>query len=266
MKKILLLVFCLIIFSPVSDGANDINVSYNDGIYHIVLKGEKIKKRISFLSSDGLITNKEAHQKTKARLTVNAGYFDPENGKSMSYIVTDRNTAEDPMINGSLYENPVLRRNMNKILNRTEFRIVECTDDGKYKYEIVPHNSSSDFGCMTITSAQGGPLIYPVLRLEEEFFVVKKDGEVIRESCSVLHKTSRTIIGLKDEEVHILIITDKHPMDLYEVHDYVKKLGWDRAMAFDGGSSTSMNYLKEYSVTSVGDGAGRSLKSFMIVK
>ena len=55
-------------------------------------------------------------------------------------------------------------------------------------------------------------------------------------------------------------------MDLYEVQDYVKKLGFDRAMAFDGGSSTSMNYLNKYNVTSVGDGGGRSLKSFMVVK
>ena len=103
--------------------------------------------------------------------------------------------------------------------------------------------------------------------MEEEFFIVKDaDGNIIRESCSVLHKTSRTIIGLKNEEAQILIITDEHPMDLYEVRDYVQKLGWDRAMAFDGGSSTSMNYLKQYNITSVGDGAGRSLKSFMIVK
>ena len=93
------------------------------------------------------------------------------------------------------------------------------------------------------------------------------EGNIIRESCSVLHKTSRTIIGIKNEAAQILIITDEHPMDLYEVQEYVKKLGWDRAMAFDGGSSTSMNYLKQYNITStIGDGAGRSLKSFMIVK
>jgi hypothetical protein len=56
-------------------------------------------------------------------------------------------------------------------------------------------------------------------------------------------------------------------MDLYVVHDYVKSLGWDRAMAFDGGSSTSMNYLKQYNVISTkGDGAGRSLKSFLVVQ
>lgn len=244
--------------------AYPIDINYNDGIYHIVLKGEKIKKHIKFISSDSLITNKEAHQRAKSEFTINTGYFDPNNGKSISYIVSDRNTVEDPLLNDSLLSNPVLRRNLSKIIDRTEFRVIECSD-GKYHYEIVPHKSSVDFGCNIITSAQGGPLIYPQLRLEEEFFVVKKDGVVIRESCSVLHKTSRTIIGLKDGVAHILIITDKHPMDLYEVRDYVKSLGWDRAMAFDGGSSTSMNYLNKYNVTSIGDGAGRSLKSFMVI-
>lgn len=263
MKKLLLVL--VLVFTQACANAG-INIEYNDGIYHIALTGEKIKKKISFVSSEGLITNKEAHQRTGAKLTVNAGYFDPNNEKSISYIVTDRNTAEDPLANQSLFSSAILRRNIDKILNRTEFRVVECSN-GKRHYEIVPHKSSVDFGCNIITSAQGGPLVYPQLRLEEEFFIVKDaDGNIIRESCSVLHKTSRTIIGLKNEEAQILIITDEHPMDLYEVRDYVKKLGWDRAMAFDGGSSTSMNYLKRYNITSVGDGAGRSLKSFMVIK
>lgn len=266
MKKLIFTLLISLLTANTVLSAQPIEIDYSNGVYHIVLKGEKIKKNIKFISSDSLITNKEAHQRTGAKLTINAGYFDPNNEKSMSYIVSDRNTAEDPLVNQSLFNNPLLMRNMDKILDRTEFRVVECYN-GKIHYEIVPHKSSVDFGCNIITSAQGGPLIYPQLRLEEEFFILKKDGKVIRESCSVLHKTSRTIIGLKNEEAHILIITDEHPMDLYEVQEYVKNLGWDRAMAFDGGSSTSMNYLNKYNVISTkGDGAGRSLKSFMIVK
>lgn len=266
MKKLLILFFALFISTNiVKAGASPIEVTYNDGIYQIALKGNKIKKHVKFISSESLITNKEAHQRAKAKLTVNAGYFDPENQKSISYIVSDRNTTDDPLVNENLLRNPFLMKNLDKIINRTEFRVVEC-DNRKFHYEIVPHKSSVDFGCNIITSAQGGPLVYPQLRLEEEAFIVKKDGEIIRESCSVLHKTSRTIIGLKGDDAYILIITDKHPMDMYEVHDYVKSLGWDRAMAFDGGSSTSMNYLDKYNITSVGDGAGRSLKSFLIVK
>jgi len=54
---------------------------------------------------------------------------------------------------------------------------------------------------------------------------------------------------------------------LFEVRDYVKSLRLDRAMTFDGGSSTSMNYLDKYSVVSTEDNdTGRSLKSFMLVK
>ena len=266
MKKFLLLIFIVVITPIYSMASSDISIKYTDGIYHISLHGEKIKKKLKFISNDSLITNKEAHMRAKSRLTINAGYFDPNNQKTISYIVADRNTVEDPIFNENLLSNPFLRRNLDKILNRTEFRVVEC-HNGKLHYEIVPHKSDVDFGCNILTSAQGGPLVYPQLRLEEEFFIVKKDGEIVRESCSVLHKTARTVIGLKGGEAQILIITDEHPMDLYEVHDYVKQLGWERAMTFDGGSSTSMNYLNKYNVFSIkGDGAGRSLKSFMIVR
>ena len=55
-------------------------------------------------------------------------------------------------------------------------------------------------------------------------------------------------------------------MDLYDVQKLCKELNLDRAMAFDGGSSTSMNYKKDIEVISIkGDGAGRMLKSFMVV-
>ena len=61
MKKILLL---LVLFFTSCSAYAGIDINYDDGIYHIALTGEKIKKRISFISSEGLITNKEAHQRT----------------------------------------------------------------------------------------------------------------------------------------------------------------------------------------------------------
>lgn len=264
--KAFLIVICLFIFYLPVQASNDIQIQKENGIYHIVLKGQKVKKKIKFVSSEELITNREAHIKGKARLTVNAGFFDPKNGKTISYIVTDRITSADPMFNNSLLSNPFFRKNMNKVLNRTEFRIMQCGN--KYEYDIVSHKSNVPFGCSIITSAQGGPLILPELHLEEEGFVVKNDeGDIIRESASVLHKTSRTIIGLKGmDECHILIITDDNPMDMYEVQALCKKIGLDRAMGFDGGSSTSMNYKNKIEVISQkGDGAGRILKSFMLV-
>ena len=263
MKKFFITLILILSINPVF--ANPIDINFSNGIYHIVLKGEKIKKKIKFVASENLITNREAHKSSRSILTINTGFFDPETGKTLSYVVTDRNTAIDPMFTDSLLYNPVLSRNREKILNRTEFRIVECNN--KYKYEIAPHKSDIDFGCSIITSAQGGPMILPQLRLEEEFFIVKdEEGNIIRESASVLHKTSRTIIGIKDNEAHILIITDENPMDIYEVQKLCKELGFDRAMAFDGGSSTSLNYKNSIEVIStIGDGGGRMLKSFMII-
>ena len=127
--------------------------------------------------------------------------------------------------------------------------------------------------CSVKTSAQGGPQLLPNLRLEEEFFVVKdKDGNIVRESASVLHKTARTLIGIKNldggaQEVHILIVTNQHPMDIYEARDLCASYGLDSAMAFDGGSSTSLNYkdINVVSTQEIGD-TGRALKSFMVVK
>ena len=270
MKKVFSIIFLLIFIalaSKVWAFGDSIDITCEDGIYHIVLDGKKFQNKIKFISSEKLITNREAHLKSGSALTINAGFFDPSNQKTISYIVTDRNTVADPLFNENLLSNSVLRRNIDKIINRTEFRVVEC--DSNIHYEIVPHKTPVDFACSIVTSAQGGPMITPELRLEEEFFVVKQDGKVVRESASVLSRCARTIIGLKNtekgDEIHILIITNKNPKTIYEVRDLCEKLGLDRAMAFDGGSSTSMNYKKSLEVVSTHDAGGRMLKSFLVV-
>ena len=232
---------------------------------------EKTYSVLVVSASQNLITNKDAHVSSGSLLTINTGFFDPNNQKTISYIINDSQTVEDPIFNENMMRNPVLRRNMQKILNRTEFRVLDC--DSKLKYEITQHNSNVDFLCSVVTSAQGGPQLLPDLRLEEEFFIVKDaDGNVVRESASVLHKTARTLVGIKNlgknaQEMHIFIVTNEHPMDIYEARDLCKKYELDTAMAFDGGSSTSLNY-KKINVTSTqnsGD-TGRALKSFMIIK
>lgn len=265
--KKLFVIFIISLFCGVPAFAiGGIDVEHDNGIYHITLKGEKIKKHIKFVVSEDLITNREAHIKGRSELTVNAGFFDPKNGKTISYIVTDRMISGDPMFNTSLTSSPFFRKNMNTILNRSEFRVMQCGNN--FEYAIVSHKSEVPFGCALVTSAQGGPLILPELRLEEEGFIVKNsEGKVIRESASVLHKTSRTIIGIKGtDECHILIITDDNPMDMYEVQKLCSELKLDRAMAFDGGSSTSLNYKNIEVVSTKGDGAGRMVKSFMIIQ
>ena len=269
MKKALL-IFTLFM-TTIGAQAGPIDVDYDNGIYHIVLTGDKIKKQIEFVSSPNLITNKEAHNNSQSLLTINTGFFDPQNQKTISYIVTDYQTAEDPIFNENLTLNPVYRKHLKSILNRTEFRVLDC--DSKLKYEIAPHDAKVDFLCSVKTSAQGGPQLLPNLRLEEEFFILKdKEGNIVRESASVLHKAPRTLIGIKSlekgaQEVHIFIVTNENPMTIYEAKDLCASSGLDSAMAFDGGSSTSLNYKKTHVVSTQDNGdTGRALKSFMIIK
>ncbi|MCQ2739729.1 MAG: phosphodiester glycosidase family protein [bacterium] len=269
MKKttFLLLTLCLLVLACY---ASPIKVDYDNGVYHIILSGNKIKKNIQFVSSPNLITNREAHMRGNSLLTINTGFFDPKNQKTISYIANDYQNIEEPIFNENLLQNPVLRKNLKTILNRTEFRILDC--DGKLRYEIASHDTKVDFLCSVKTSAQGGPRLLPDLRLEEEFFIVKdKDGNVIRESASMLHKVPRTLIGFKstpndEQELHIFIVTNKNPMTIYEARDLCAKYELDSAMAFDGGSSTSLDYKDIHVVSTEANDTGRSLKSFMIIK
>lgn len=263
--SILLIGFIFPIFYPQS--AEAINVQESDGIYHITLEqNRKLAKRLKCIVVDDLMTNREVHQRANAVLTINGGFFDPQNKKSVSYVTYDHQLAADPIFNENLLADPILRKHLDKILNRSEFRVLECFNG--YRFEIAQHKSPIDFECQVMNSIQGGPLILPQLQLEEEFFILKdENGNVIRESASVLHKLPRTIIGLKDKEVHILIFTDDHPVTMEEAANYCAKLGLDRAMGLDGGGSTSMNYLNKIEVISRPEnGQGRMVKSFIILK
>lgn len=248
--------------------AHAVDIRENDGIYHVKLKlNRKTAKKLKFISVDDLMTNKEVHERADAVLTINGGFFDPKNKKTVSYVYTDNEISADPLFNENLFRDSLLRKNMDKILNRTEIRQLECFDG--YRWEITSHKSPIDFECQLMSSLQAGPLIYPQLQLEEEFFILKdEEGKIIRESASVLHRVPRTILGLEGQKyLHFLIFTDNHPVTLDEAGHYCADLGIDRAMALDGGGSTSLNYLKKINVVSTPEkNQGRALKSFVILK
>ena len=269
LRKIISSVFFLMLAFPSLSMAfgTGISVHREDGIYTIKLpKTRKTAKHLSFAVTDDLMTVREFHKKTRSLLTVNGGFFDPKNKKTVSYVVSDGHTSADPIFNENLFADPLLKRNMDKILNRSEFRVLECFEG--YEFEIVQHKSPVDFQCHLLNSIQGGPLVYPKLQLEEEFFIMRdENGAIIRESASVLHRVARTIVALKDKEIYIILFGDEHPVTLQEVSEYCEEKGFDRAMALDGGGSTSMNYLDKMEVVSKPEnGQGRMVKSFLIYR
>lgn len=265
MKKFIL-IFMLMLFSQLMCiSAEKYTIEFNSGVYHITIPYSPHSNHIKFLLSENLVTNQTFHKHSGAEFTINTGFFDPKNEKTISFIFTDGILAESPLFNENLVNNPYLMMNWDKIANRPEFRVLKVDD--KYVYDIANHETSYEGDL--VTSAQGGPMLLPTMDLEKEFFVVKEDNKVVRESASVLHKCARTLIGLKGQDVHIFIVTDKNPMTIDEARDLCVISGLDKAMAFDGGSSTSFDYKNKIHIVSTGikgDDTGRKLKSFMIFR
>lgn len=265
MKKIYLIIsiFFAVFLTSAFQCEKDITVTEpSPGVYVLKLNTSKLKGCIKPYIVENLKTNKEVYDLTKAKMVINAGFFDIKNQQTVSYVTIDNKVVLDPTKNANLMDNKVLKPYLNKILNRSEFRILSC--GGDTKYDIAPHDAPVQSGCYIKHSIQGGPMLVPDLRLEEEFFILKKNGKIVSQSASSLMKYARTAIGIKENDIYIIIATTKAPMCLEDVSCLAKKLGLEKAMAFDGGGSTSIDY-GDIHIVSDKDATARKLKSFLIV-
>lgn len=239
-------------------------VSDPQGVYIVEIDTSKSKNKLVPFVVDELETNQSVYERTQARLSVNAGFFDAKNQETVSYVVIDGETVQDPTLNERLMNNKVLEPYLDKILNRSEFRIIE-DEEGNLEYDIAQHNDPIKEGFKIKHSIQGGPLLFPDLKLEEEFFILKKDGVIVSESASALHKHPRTAIGIRENNVYLFIVTRENPMTLEELSDLTKKWGMEKALGFDGGGSTSFD-AKEIHIKCEKDDTQRKVKSFLILK
>lgn len=245
----------------------DIEVSDNDGLYIIKINTNKVGNLFQPYYVTNLTTNREVFDKTNARLVINAGFFDPKNHQTVSYLTLNGKTILDPHNNKNLMENKYLEQYMDKILNRSELRVLKSKTDGSLLFDIAPHNDPVQRGYELLHSIQGGPALAPVLRLEEEFFVLAdKEGKIISRSASCLSKYARTLVGIKNNNVYFVIATNSKPISLIEASDIMKAAGFSKAMAYDGGGSVSLDYRDEdIHIISDKNETARKLKSFWIV-
>ena len=258
-------------FALAATCAKKIEITTNNGLYIIKIPKEKNYKVYPYVTK--LLTfNKDVFAQTDAELVINAGYFDPNNHKTSSYVVIDGQTILDPTTNKDLMTNKEVAPHLKTILNRTEFRVLDC--GGETKYDIAAHNTRPHFRCKIVHSIQAGPMIYPDLKLSRENFVAKdKDGKLTRDSITALKKCARTVIGLKDGDIYIIIANIYHKRTLPEMYKVCKDLNLDKAMNFDGGGSTSLNYkgtdnpqYKNFEIISDKKASARKLKSFLVIK
>ena len=269
-RKIIYITFLILsfVFSNAAFAKKDTSmyriVQDPDGVYVVEILTSKSKNMLVPYVSDTLETNHEVYKNTGAKLVVNAGFFDPKNQKTVSYVVIDGKVVASPTDNENLMQNAAIKPYMNKILNRSEFRILEDSY-GNLKYDLAQHNEALPEGYTLKHSLQAGPMLFPELNLEDEFFILVKDGKIVSESASALHKYARTAIGIRENNVYLFIVTTKAPMNLEMLADLTRKWGMEKAMEFDGGGSTSFD-SQELHVISERNNEARKLKSFLILK
>ncbi len=287
----ILLCLGLAVYSQIYNTKNQKDIefqSFGKGIFVVSIDSYYFLKNSDVIVPDALETVLEVSQKNNAKVAINTGFFDPNNGKTTSYILKNNKIIADPQDNERLIGSEELKPHMDKIFNRSEFRLYSCPIDeimpnGELRAErpciqITNHNTPliPASSCQLVYSIQAGPELVPELKLEEEFFVLKKDGKIIRESAGVLHKYARSAIGFTKDRILLVAASNENPMTLEELADFMKKIGVQRAMAFDGGSSTSL-YLNKlligmesdkptFNLTSAKDNAARRVKSVLIVR
>ncbi|MBQ3641659.1 hypothetical protein II906_07035, partial [bacterium] len=96
-----------------------------EGVYIIEVNTNQSKYKLMPYYTDELSTNHSVYKETGARFVVNTGFFDPKNMKTVSYVTIDSDVVLNPEDNENLMNNKALKPYLNKILNRSEFRILK---------------------------------------------------------------------------------------------------------------------------------------------
>lgn len=269
MKHIIALLCVLLLYVlPVS--AQDSYASFyspEKGVYVVEVDTAKCQDCVVPYVSDYVDTVESAAMKSGVSAAINAGFFDPRTNKTVSYVVINGQTVADPSQNADLMGNVSIAPFLDKILNRSEFRVLDCAEGPRY--QIALHSTPAFEKCAIRHSIQAGPQILPTLNLEEEAFVVKQDDKVVRDSVGAYSRQARSVIAIKGQNVYIIAFSKQKKISLENLPEYLQPFGFESAMAFDGGSSTSLFVRKPFEnfvINSAKEDKGRFVKSFLFVR
>lgn len=234
------------------------------GVYIFKLNTKKIGDKIKPFVADKLTTASDIYKNNdNFALVLNGGFFDILTGDAVSYVTIDGKVAETPFSNMKLIQNAGKTNRLEGILNRAEFRILE-SDKGNLSFDIDNHFATVPEGKTIKHSIQGGPMLYPVMNLEKESFLVMENNKVKLQAADVLKRRERTVLALKNEILYFIIFTNQNKVSMPEIRDFCKKMKFDKAMALDGGASTSVNFKDTEIFSSFG--SQRRVKSFLVVE
>ena len=239
-------------------------------IAHILLIPANSRFLVTPALSQKVATVEEFAQKHRAVAILNAGFFDPVNQKSTSYIVLQGKLVANPKENERLVNNPNLKPYLSQIFNRTEFRRYLCGQT--ISYSIALHSESPPAGCQLVDAIGAGPRLLPELTLVKEGFV---DIANKRDALGSNQPNARTAVGITRDGSVVLVMVAQKPsapangVSLPALADLMKTLGADKAMNLDGGSSSSLYYNGKTFYGKVdleGNSIKRPVKSVLLVQ
>jgi Phosphodiester glycosidase len=209
----------------------------------------------------------------KPILVINAGFFDPANQLTSSFMTQEGKRVGNPKQNPHLMENPKLKPYLPQIMNRSEFRVYRCGSSG-YRFEIGWHQAPVPIACIIDSAVGAGPLLLPNRTDREEAFVdYDAQGHRVRDPIGVDSLNARTAVGINDKGEAILMMVTQHPdgsggVNLSQLTALMKEHGAVKAIALDGGSSSSLRYKDEVvwgKINSKGQTIKRPVKSVLLV-
>ncbi len=213
-------------------------------IAHILLIPANSRFLVTPAISQKVDTVEKFAQKHRAVAILNAGFFDPANQKSTSYVILQGKLVANPKENERLVNNPNLQSYLSQIFNRTEFRRYSCGQT--VRYDIVLHSASQLAGCQLVDAIGAGPSLLPKLTLVKEGFV---DNANKRDALGSNQPNARTAVGITHDGSVVLVMVAQKPsapansgVSLPALADFMKTIGADKAMNLDGGSSSSLYY------------------------
>jgi hypothetical protein len=178
---------------------------------------------------------------------INAGFFDPQNFKTTSYIIQDGEIVADPQENERLIGNPELQEQLPAILNRSEWRRYDCS--GKIEYTIALRQDPIRDRCTLQDAIGAGPQLLPTLTAGAEGFITKAGDRLIRDAIGTQQRNARSAVGILANGDLVFVVVAQKPelttpsgMTLAELAAFLQELGVVEALNLDGGSSSGLYY------------------------
>ena len=266
MKKLIILFLSIFCFLNGCVIAKEKILMINDtpGIYIFKIDTKKYGEKIKPYITQNLTVPSKVYEENCFELVVNAGFFDVKTGKSVSYVTIDNEMVADVEENTALTESLKKENRLEYVLQRGELRILQKGEE--LKFDIALHNAPIEEGYTLKHALQAGPILFPNMDLVKEGFVIYDENCNVKfQAADILKRRERTAIALKGKYLYIVIFTKENKVDVHEMATFMKKtLKAKKALAFDGGLSTAINY-KNISIGSLGK-QQRRVKSFLVIE